>query len=455
MSEKSRENKMGTMPIGKLLISMSWPAMISMIIQALYNIVDSIFVARVGETALTAVTLIFPIQFLMIAMGVGTAIGINSLISRRLGAKRYKDADVAATNGFLLAFFNWIIFAVIGLFFSEKFLKIFSSDAYTVSAGSSYMKVVTVFSIFLMLTVTLEKIIQGTGNMLLPMFASVAGALVNIILDPIFIFGYFGVPEMGVMGAAIATVIGQVVSAFINLFSVFKMNIEVKISFKGKIFDWQTIKDIYAVGLPSIVMQAIGSVMQFGMNFFLAEFTGTAVAVFGVYMRLQSFVFMPTFGINQGAMPVFGYNFGAGDKERLMKAYKTAFIMALVIMSTGLICFQIFPLQLLSMFNATGDMYNIGIRALRIVSICFIPASFGIISGGLFAATGHGILSLWSALIRQMIGILPLAYILGKVGGLNLVWWSFPLAEIFGTAYVIIAMRWLYNKTIKNLEAPE
>lgn len=329
MSEKSRENKMGTMPIGKLLISMSWPAMISMIIQALYNIVDSIFVARVGETALTAVTLIFPIQFLMIAMGVGTAIGINSLISRRLGAKRYKDADVAATNGFLLAFFNWIIFAVIGLFFSEKFLKIFSTDAYTVSVGSSYMKVVTVFSIFLMLTVTLEKIIQGTGNMLLPMFASVAGALVNIILDPIFIFGYFGVPEMGVTGAAIATVIGQVVSAFINLFSVFKMNIEVKISFKGKIFDWQTIKDIYAVGLPSIVMQAIGSVMQFGMNFFLAEFTETAVAVFGVYMRLQSFVFMPTFGINQGAMPVFGYNFGAGDKERLMKAYKTAFIMGI------------------------------------------------------------------------------------------------------------------------------
>lgn len=455
MNETVKENKMGTMPVGKLLVSMSWPAMISMVIQALYNIVDSIFVARVGENALTSVTLIFPVQFLMISVGVGTAVGINSLISRRLGAGLYDEADMAATNGFLLSFFNWIIFAIFGIFFSDYFMNIFSKNKEIVNAGVGYMKIVTIFSIFVMLTITVEKIIQGTGNMVLPMIASVGGAVVNIILDPILIFGYFGAPIMGVKGAAIATVIGQAVSAGINLFSIFKTKNDVKLSFSGKILDWPTIKAIYAVGLPSIAMQAIGSVLQFGMNMILSGFTVTAVAVFGVYMRLQSFIFMPTFGINQGAMPVFGYNYGAGNRERLMKAYKIAFFMAFIIMSIGLLIFQLFPTKLLAMFNATPAMYEIGIKALRIISICFLPASFGIISSGLFGATGHGVLSLFSSLIRQMIGILPLAYILGKIGGLDLVWLSFPLAEILGIAYVIIVMRWLYKNKISTLETLE
>lgn len=456
MNEMRKENKMGTMSVGKLLVSMSWPAMISMIINALYNIIDSIFVARIGENALAAVTLIFPIQFLMIAIGVGTAIGINSLISRRLGAKLYDKANMAATGGFMLAFANWLFFAVLGLFFSEKFLKIFSSTEEIIKAGSNYMKIVTLCSLFLMVTITIEKIIQGTGNMVRPMFASVIGATVNIILDPILIFGYFGMPKMGVTGAAIATIIGQAVSASINLISIFKKNNDLKISFFSKeAFDIETIKEIYAVGLPSIVMQAIGSALQFGINLILSSYSGTAIAVFGVYMRLQSFVFMPTFGINQGAMPVFGYNYGAGDKDRLMKAYKIAFLMALGIMTAGLIVFEMFPERLLSIFSATGEMYRIGVRALRILSLCFVPASFGIISAGLFAATGHGMLSLFSSIIRQMVGILPLAYFLGKMGGLEMIWLSFPLAEILGTAYVIIAMRWLYNKKIKTLDKLE
>ncbi len=441
---------MGTMPVGRLLLGMSWPAIISMIIQAMYNVVDSIFVSRVGEDALAAITLIYPLQFLMMSVGIGTAVGINSLISRRLGARRKDEADLAGSNGFRLAFINWIIFAVPGFFFSEMFMKIFSDDPQIVSMGRDYLMIVTTLCLFLMITVTVEKIIQATGNMKLPMFASITGAVVNIALDPVMIFGLLGFPELGVAGAAIATVIGQMSSACINLIVLFRAGHDVHVDIRRR-FDKGTIRDIYSVGLPSIVMQAIGSVMQFGMNIILAGFSTTAVAVMGVYGRLQSFVFMPSFGINQGSMPVFGYNYGAGDKKRLMKAYRIAFLMALGIMSAGLVVFQVFPHQLLSIFNASPDMYEIGEDALRRISLCFLPAAFGIISGGMFQATGHGVLSLFASLIRQMAGILPLAVILGHIWGLSAVWWSFPLAEILGTLYIAVMMRRLYSREIINL----
>lgn len=455
MTEKDgrKENKMGTMPVGRLLLSMSWPAIISMTVQALYNIVDSIFVAQVGEDGLAAVSLIFPVQFLMMSVGVGTAVGINSLISRRLGARRFEEANLAASNGFKLSFINWAFFAVFGGIFSELFMKIFSKDPGIVSAGTSYMRIVTVCSLFVMMTVTVEKIIQSTGSMKLPMIASLTGAVVNIALDPLLIFGLAGFPEMGVTGAAVATVIGQASSAAINLLVLFKGNHEVKVD-PRKQFNKVILKKIYAVGFPAILMQAIGSVMQFGMNIILAGFSTTAVAVMGVYGRLQSFVFMPVIGINQGSTPVFGYNYGARNRKRLMSAYKFALIMAFVVMGAGLIVFQTMPHMLLAMFNATDDMFDIGMQALRTVSWCFLPAAFGIVSGGVFAATGHGFISLVASLLRQMVGILPIAVLFGKIGGVMMVWWAFPAAEIIGTAYIAIMMWRLYKNEFLLMDQP-
>lgn len=453
-NEIRKENKMGTMPVGRLLLSMSWPAMISMIIQALYNIVDSIFVAQVGENALAAVSLIFPVQFLMIAVGVGTAVGVNSLISRRLGARRFEEADLAASNGFRLAFINGAVFAVLGALFSGMFMRLFSDNAEIVSSGTAYMRIVTILSIFVMTSVMVEKIIQSTGSMRLPMIASISGAVVNIALDPLFIFGIAFFPEMGVTGAAIATVIGQMTSATINCLVLFKGDHDVKVKVKGVKFHRTTLKEIYAVGFPAILMQAIGSVMQFGMNIILAGFSTTAVAVMGVYGRLQSFVFMPVIGINQGSTPVFGYNYGARNRVRLMQAYRFALVMAFVIMGAGLILFQTKPHMLLAMFNATDDMFDIGMQALRTVSWCFLPAAFGIVSGGVFAATGHGFISLVASLLRQLVGILPLAVIFGRIGGVMMVWWSFPAAEIIGTSYIAIMMYRLYKKEFLKLDEP-
>ena len=445
---------MGTMPVTRLLFSMSWPAVISMTIQALYNVIDSIFVAQLGEYALTAITLIFPVQFLMMSVGVGTSVGINSLISRRLGGRRFDEANKAASNGFKLAFVNWLIFAVPGLIFARLFMRIFIDDSQIVAAGTSYLRIVTSLCIFVMITVTVEKMIQATGNMRLPMIASIAGAVVNIILDPILIFGLLGAPALGTTGAAIATVIGQASSATINMIVLFKGKHEVKVDLREK-FDRVILKDIYSVGLPAIAMQAIGSVLQFCMNIILAGFSPTAVAVMGVYGRLQSFVFMPAIGINQGSMPVFGYNYGAGDRFRLMKAYKVALIMAFTVMGVGLLIFQLFPHQLLSIFNASEEMYRLGSIALRAISWCFLPAAFGIISGGVFQASGHGVISLFASLIRQFVGVLPLAILLGKLGGVTMVWWSFPLAEIIGTLYIGLMMKRLYEKEIKHLTMPE
>ena len=460
MTEKMTEqdlpgqNKRGTAPIPRWLLGMSWPAMISMIIQALYNIVDSIFVAQTGEKGLTAVSLIFPVQFLMMAVGIGTAVGVNSLISRRLGARRFEEADMAASNGFRLSFINWAVFAVLGGLFSGAFMKLFSDDQQIVADGTAYMRIVTVFSVFVMICVMCEKIVQATGNMRMPMVASVTGALVNIGLDPLLIFGIGPFPEMGVTGAATATVIGQSVQATLMMMVLFKGKQEINVKVRGVHFDRETLKEIYAVGIPAIIMQAIGSVMQFGMNMILAGFSTTAVAVMGVYGRLQSFVFMPVIGINQGSTPVFGYNYGAKNRKRLMSAYKFALGMAFAIMGAGLIVFQTQPHLLLSMFNATDDMYEIGMQALRTVSWCFLPAAFGIVSGGVFAATGHGVISLVSSLLRQMVGILPLAFFLGKAGGVMAVWWSFPLAEILGTTYIAIMIYRLYKNEFMRLDDP-
>lgn len=446
-----QENKMGTMPIGKLLLTMSGPAIFSMLINSLYNIVDSIFVAQIGENALTAVSIVFPIQMLMIAMGVGTGVGINSLISRRLGAKRFEDANNAASSGIKLAVVNWLIFAIFGIFASRGFMEIFSNNKEIIDFGVDYLTIVTVCSIFVMTNLLIEKIFQSTGNMIYPMITIITGAVVNIIADPILIFGWFGLPKMGVAGAAIATVFSQFVGCAIGLFLLLTKDHAVEIKVFSFDIHWSTIKEIYAVGAPSIIMQALGSVMLFGMNAILAGFSSTAVAVLGVYGKLQSFVFMPSFGVNQGALPIMGYNYGARNKKRLLDTFKVATMAAIIIMTVGLIIFQTIPDLLLKLFNASPDMLAIGNDALKSISLCFIPAGFGIISAGLFQATGHGVMSMWGSILRQFAGILPLAFIFGKVFGLRAVWLSFPLAEIIGVVYYVIMLRYLYNNTFKKL----
>ncbi|MDD6191212.1 MAG: MATE family efflux transporter [Firmicutes bacterium] len=448
-----QENKMGTMPVGRLILNMSWPAILSMLLQALYNIIDSFFVSRISEAALTAVTYIFPFQMVMISVAVGTGVGINSLISRRLGAGRKEEADLAASHGYRLAFFNWILFLVFGAFFAKLVMDFMTDTPYIEEQGTIYLSIITICSLFLFVQIITEKILQATGNMVFPMLCSVLGVVCNIVLDPLFIFGIGPFPEMGVTGAAVATIIGQFVSMCLGQYILFKKNHRVKVRVRGWKWQMSIAKEIYAVGFPAILMQCIASVMQFCMNMILNSFTETAVAVMGVYGRLQSFIFMPVIGVNQGVLPILGFNYGARNRKRLLETYKKGFALAFAIMAVGLIIFQLFPHQLLSIFNAEGnpEMYTIGEPALRLISICFLPASYGIMTSSVFQATGHGFLSLWSSLIRQLVGVLPIAYVFGKIFGLNAVWLGFPLAEIIGTAYLVIAFMRLYKKELKHL----
>lgn len=446
------DNKMGTMPIKKLLMSMALPAILSMTINALYNVVDSIFVSRISEDALTAVSIVNPIQLMIIALSVGSGVGINSLISRRLGAKNQEEADKAASTSIRIGLFNYLIFLVIGLFFTGVFVSGYAEKGtYIYEAACQYFFIVCVGSLFINIQVVLEKVLQSTGNMVAPMLCSLTGAIVNIVLDPILIFGLLGMPEMGVAGAALATVAGQFCGMMVGITIVLKGEHLVTIKIRGFKLDWQIVKDIYKVGLPSIVMQSIGSIMIIFYNMILVAYSTTAVAVLGVYFKIQSFVFMPVFGLNQGAMPIMGYNYGARNRERMMSTYKEAFKVAIVVMTLGTILFQIFPKELLLLFDASDEMLKIGVPALRLISICFIPASFGIITGTLFQGTGHGMLSLYASLIRQLFGILPLAFILIRIGGVTLSWMAFPLAEILGVTYSALVFRWLYKKEISKL----
>ncbi len=447
----SKTVRMGYMPVGRLLATMSGPAIISMLINALYNIIDSIFVAQIGEDALTAVTIGGPIQFFMVSMGVGTGVGINSLISRRLGAKKFEDANNAANSGLKLAIFNWLIFVIFGIFFAKPFIEIFSNDPSIVKQGVSYLSIVTVISCFCMLELLLEKIFQATGNMVYPMITMITGALVNTMVDPILIFGLLGAPKLGVTGAAISTVFAQFVSMSVGIYFIKRKNIGLKVNLLDLKIDFKIVKEIYKVGAPSIIMQSLSSVMLFGINIILAAFSSTAVAVMGIYGRLQMFIFMPVFGINQGALPIMGYNFGAKSKKRLMDTYKLANIGAFTIMGVGLLIMQIFPDLLLKMFNASPEMYEIGIKALRSISWCFLPAGYGIITAGMMQATGYGFSSMWGSIIRQFVGILPLAYIFGKIGGLDLVWWAFPSAEILGLLYYMMFMYILNKRAFSKL----
>lgn len=452
--EQHKENRMGYAPMLPLIVKMSLPSMFSMLIQALYNVVDSIFVARYSDNALAAVSLAFPVQMLMISIAVGTGIGINSLVSRRLGEKRFEEANHAATHGLLLGVANWVFIAILALLFVKPFFHAFTQVPATFQMSCDYTYIVTLFSFGVYVEVCVEKTLQATGNMIYPMFFQLIGAVINLILDPIFIFGYFGFPEMGISGAAIATVAGQIISMLFSLYILFFKKHDVKISFRKFRVRLKTLREIYAVGFPSIIMQSIGSVLTTFLNMILIGFSETAVSVLGVYYKLQSFIFMPVFGLTHGVMPIMGYCYGARKKQRLLSALKIGSIIAFSIMLLGTLIFMIFPRQLMQIFNDSTDLVSTGIPALRIISICFTSAAIGIMFSTLFQAVGEGRMSLVVSVMRQLVVILPAAYLLSKIG-LFYVWFAFPIAECVSLLVSILMFIKLYRSRIKDLEPPE
>ena len=444
------QNKMAVMPVPKLIISMALPSMFSMLVQALYNIVDSIFVAQLGESALTAVTLAFPIQMLQMSVAVGTGVGLNSLISRRLGEGNREAADRAASHGIVLAVCSYLIFLVFGLFFPTAFMNAFAENATTAAWGVDYLSVVCILSFGVFVQVAIEKILQATGNMVWPMVIMLTGAVTNLILDPIMIFGLFGCPVLGVKGAAIATVAGQILAFFISLWVLATKCRDVTVTLRGFRFRARTLRDIYTVGLPSIVMQSISSVMQMGMNGILIGFSEAAVSVLGAYFKLQSFAFMPVFGLTHGVMPVVGFNYGACNPKRIKEAVKTGCIGGLIIMTTATALFIAGSPLLLSFFNPSEAMRTIGIPALRILCLCFIPAAVGIMLSNFYQGIGLGVNSLCISLLRQMVIILPLAWAFSFVS-LGLVWWAFPIAEAVALLVNAILFKKVWAKRIKPL----
>lgn len=449
--ENTQENKMGAMPVNRLLISMSLPMMISMLVQALYNIIDSIFVSRINENALTAVSLAFPLQSLMIAFGVGTGVGINALLSRALGEKDSEKVNKAAVNGIFLDGVNFVIFLLIGLFATTPFYLSQTGDAEIFSYGKQYLSIVCCCSLGMFTQFVFERLLQSTGKTFYTMLTQGMGALINIILDPVFIFGYFGLPAMGVAGAAIATVIGQTVAGIAAVAINLKKNTEIKLQFRGFRPDMAIIGEIYKVGVPSIIMQSIGSLMTYGMNQILLAFTSTAATVFGVYFKLQSFVFMPIFGLNNGMVPIVAYNFGAGNKERLTRTVKLSMVYAVCLMAAGFLVFQVFPVQLFAMFDASETMLAIGVPALRIISLSFVLAGFGIVSGSVFQALGNGVYSLIVSVARQLLVLLPVAFLLSLTGNLNAVWWAFPIAELVSFGVSVFFLIRIYRGVIRHV----
>ena len=444
-----RENIMGTMEINPLLLKLSIPMMISMLVQACYNVVDSVFVAQLSQDALNAVSLAFPLQNLMIAVGGGTAVGINALLSRSLGEKRQDMADRAANTGIFLALCSFVVFALIGLFLSRPFFLAQTKNEVIVEYGTQYATVCLGLSIGVFSQFCFERLLQSTGRTFYAMCTQLTGAVINIILDPILIFGLFGAPRMEVAGAAIATVAGQIVAALLALLLNLKKNHDIHIRPREIRFNKEVAGVIYRVGIPSIVMQSISSVMVFGMNKILFGFTKTATAVFGSYFKLQSFVFMPVFGLNNGMVPIVSYNFGAARPERVRRTVKLSVCTAIAIMAVGLLVFQLFPRTLLGFFNASADMMEIGSVALRIISVSFLFAGFCIIAGSVFQAIGNPLYSLVVSVGRQLVVLLPVAWLLSLTGRLELVWCAFPIAELMSLTLSIIFLR----KTFRDADA--
>lgn len=445
------ENKMGVMEIKKLIMTMSLPIMISMLVQALYNIVDSMFVARVSDNALAAVSLCYPIQMIIVAVACGTAVGLNALLSRYLGQGKPKEANQVALHGILLAIVNWLIFAVIGIFFSEAFLKLFSTDQEIVSMGVSYMKICTIFSFGVFMQITYERIMQSTGNTVYNMIIQGVGALVNIILDPIFIFGMLGLPAMGVTGAAIATVIGQIVAMLLGIIITQTKIKEVQIHLREFQLKIRIIKDMYRIAIPAILMQSIMSFMTVFMNMILVTFSELAVSAFSIYFKLQQFVFMAVNGMNNALIPIISYNFGARKQQRILDSIHFSLIVACVIMMVGTIVFQCFPEQLMYLFDANEEMMSIGVPALRIISLSFVFAGISLVLSAVFQSVDHANKSLVITLLRQMVLLLPIVYLLANQFGLDALWWAFPITEAIVSILAYIYLKIVKKKTIMKI----
>ena len=459
MSESKSLNKMGTKAMFPLLMSMSLPAMFSMLIQALYNIVDSIFVSQIGSAALNAVSLAYPLQMIMISFAVGTAVGVNSLIARRLGAKRFDEASDAATHGMVIAVATWLLFVIIGALFSRPFISLFSDNETIVTYGTQYLNVVLIASLGSMISVMGEKTLQATGNMIAPMLTQLLGAVINIVLDPLFIHGYWIFPRLEVLGAAIATVIAQFCSMFFIVAILIFKNHDVKISFKNFKVKASVLKNIYIVGFPAIIMQSIGSVMVSGVNGIISVFASSVavkeayINVFGIYFKLQSFVFMPVFGLSQGTSPIIGYNYGARNKKRMYSALKICLLVAAVIMILGFLLFQFGSPFLLALFEADKLTVELGVPAFKIISLCFVPAAVGITFSTLFQAVGKGIRSMLMSIMRQLLVLLPAAYILGQIS-LSILWYAFPIAEVFALVAALLFFMNLVKNDFKKLDQP-
>jgi putative MATE family efflux protein len=446
--EVQTENKMGTMPINKLLVNISLPMVVSMLVQALYNIVDSVFVAQIDEYALTAVSLAFPLQNFMIAVAAGTGVGVNALLSKRLGERRLDEANLAAGNSVFLAGCNYLLFLLIGIGFSDFYFRVQTDIPEIIAYGKIYMFICTACSFGLFGQFCFERLLQATGRTVCTMITQTTGAVLNLIFDPILIFGWFGFPKMGIAGAAAATVFGQIAAMFFGFYYNQKKNKEIRLSVSAIRPQKATLQQIYAVAVPAILMQSIGSVMTFFMNKILLGFTSTAAAVFGVYFKLQSFIFMPVFGMNNGLIPIVAYNFGAGYRDRIVKVMKSSMAAAVVIMLAGLITAELIPEQLLLLFNASEQMLTIGVFALRVLSLCYIFAGVSIVASGLFQGLGKSVYSLVLSVIRQLVILIPAAYLLSLTGRLEAVWFSFPLAEI---ASLLVTLLYL-KKTMRNLD---
>ena len=449
-----KENKMGFMPVKKLIINMSLPMIISMMVQALYNVVDSIFVARLSEEALTAVTLVFPMQNFIIALATGTGVGFNVLLSQGLGEKNYEKSDSAANAGVFLVLINTIIFVFIGLFGAVPFITSQTSDAAIRADAIIYLQIISFLSTGSFLQITGERLLQATGRTMLSMISQIVGAVANIILDPIMIFGLLGFPKMGVAGAALATVIGQFIAAATGMYLNVKYNKEINISLR-QIFhpSLKMIKPIYFIAIPSILMVSIGSVMTYAMNIILIAFSTTATAVFGVYFKLQSFFFLPVFGLNNGLIPVLSYNYGAMNKKRIDEALRFSLALAFGIMLAGTLLLEAVPGILLDMFNAADDMKSMGIIALRTIAIHFPLAAIGIVLSSIFQAFAQSIYSLIISIMRQLVVLIPVSWLLAQTGNVNNVWWSFFVAEIISLLASIYFFKKVYHGTIRPLEA--
>ena len=449
-----QENKLGVMPIRKLIWNMSLPIIASMLVQALYNVVDSMFVAMVSQDALTAVSLAFSAQQLMIGLGTGTAVGVNALMGRALGARQQERADKVAINGVFLAFIGFVISAVLGLAFSNALFSFQTDQQHIIDMGNSYLKIITGCSFALFGQIMFERLLQGTGRSIYSMITQGTGAIINIILDPVFIFVF----KMGVAGAAIATIIGQCCGCALAIYFNMKKNTDIRLRFGSFRPDWRIIGGIYAIGIPSVIMMAIGSVMTFLMNKILIVYHSaheTAATAFGIYFKLNSFIFMPVFGLNNGVVPIIAYNYGAQNRSRMVETIKRSAVYASLIMLAGMALFLCLPGTLLKIFDASDTMLTVGIPALRIISLSFCMAGACIALGGSFQALGKSTYSMVISFIRQLVFLIPIAYVLARygqaVGNDHLVWWCYPMAEVASLLVTLVFFRRLYRTLISRI----